>query len=147
MISPEILGIPQKLDPFVTEGKETWCKLIQDLTAVIDSSGMCLFTSFALGAPEYAALLASGTGFDFTPDELLATGERIWNIERLFNIKAGFTSKNDTLPPRLLKEPMPEGPAKGLVVMLDKMLPNYYKARGWDANGVPTKERLKKLGI
>jgi aldehyde:ferredoxin oxidoreductase len=147
MISPEILGIPQKLDPFVTEGKETWCKLIQDLTAVVDSSGMCLFTSFALGAPEYAALLASGTGFDFTPDELLATGERIWNIERLFNIKAGFTSKNDTLPPRLLKEPMPEGPAKGLVVMLDKMLPNYYKARGWDANGVPTKERLKKLGI
>jgi aldehyde:ferredoxin oxidoreductase len=147
MISPEILGIPQKLDPFVTEGKETWCKLIQDLTAVIDSSGMCLFTSFALGAPEYAALLASSTGFNFTPDELLTTGERIWNIERLFNIKAGFTSKEDTLPPRLLKEPMPEGPAKGLVVMLDKMLPNYYKARGWDANGVPTKERLKKLGI
>lgn len=147
MISPEILGIPQKLDPFVTEGKETWCKLIQDLTAVIDSSGMCLFTSFAIGAPEYAALLAPATGFDFTPDELLATGERIWNIERLFNIKAGLTSKDDTLPPRLLKEPMPEGPAKGLVVMLDKMLPKYYKARGWDANGVPTKETLRKLGI
>jgi aldehyde:ferredoxin oxidoreductase len=147
MISPEILGVPQKLDPLVTEGKETWCKLLQDLTAVIDSSGMCLFTSFALGAPEYASLLSSGTGFDFTPDEILATGERIWNIERLFNIKAGITSKQDTLPPRLLKEPMPEGPAKGFVVMLDKMLPNYYKARGWDANGVPTKERLRKLGI
>jgi aldehyde:ferredoxin oxidoreductase len=108
---------------------------------------MCLFTSFALGAPEYAALLAAGTGFDFTPDEIMVIGDRIWNIERLFNIKAGFTSEEDTLPPRLLREPMPEGPAKGKVVMLDKMLPNYYKTRGWDANGVPTKKKLKELGI
>ncbi|MEM3594581.1 MAG: aldehyde ferredoxin oxidoreductase C-terminal domain-containing protein, partial [Candidatus Jordarchaeaceae archaeon] len=62
-------------------------------------------------------------------------------------IKAGFTAEDDTLPKRLLKEPMPEGPAKGHVVELDKMLPKYYKVRGWDENGVPTKEKIKELGI
>lgn len=147
MISPEILGIPEKLDRFSIEGKEVWVKNFQDLTAVIDSSGMCLFTSFALGAQEYAALLASATGIDWTGDELMVIGDRIWNVERLFNIKAGFTAEDDTLPPRLLKEPMPEGPSKGYVVQLDKMLPKYYEVRGWDANGVPTKEKLEQLGI
>ncbi|MEX2704961.1 MAG: aldehyde ferredoxin oxidoreductase family protein [Candidatus Freyrarchaeum guaymaensis] len=147
LISPEILGIPEKLDRFSIEGKEVWVKNFQDLTAVIDSSGMCLFTSFALGAQEYAALLASATGIDWTGDELMVIGDRIWNVERLFNIKAGFTAEDDTLPPRLLKEPMPEGPSKGYVVQLDKMLPKYYEVRGWDANGVPTKEKLEQLGI
>jgi aldehyde:ferredoxin oxidoreductase len=147
MVSPEILGVPEKLDRFATEGKEVWVKNFQDLTAVIDSSGMCLFTSFALGAAEYTALLASATGFDYTPDEIMKIGDRIWNIERLFNIKAGFTSEDDTLPQRLLKEPMPEGPSKGYVVKLSEMLPKYYKVRGWDANGVPTKSKLKELGI
>ncbi|MEM2144690.1 MAG: aldehyde ferredoxin oxidoreductase C-terminal domain-containing protein, partial [Candidatus Jordarchaeaceae archaeon] len=147
MVSPEILGVPEKLDRFATEGKEVWVKNFQDLTAVIDSSGMCLFTSFALGATEYAALLASATGFNYTADEIMKIGDRIWNIERMFNIKAGFTSEDDTLPSRLLKEPMPEGPSKGYVVKLAEMLPKYYKVRGWDANGVPTKEKLKELGI
>ncbi len=147
MISPEILGIPEKLDRFATEGKETWVKNFQNLTAVIDSSGMCLFTSFALGAVEYASLLASGTGFDYTADEIMTIGDRIWNVERLFNIKAGFTSEDDTLPPRLLKEPMPEGASKGYVVYLDKMLPAYYKVRGWDENGEPTEKKIKELGI
>jgi len=147
MISPEILGIPEKLDRFATEGKEVWVKNFQDLTAVIDSIGMCLFTSFAIGAPEYTALLAAATGFDFTVEEVMKIGERIWNVERLFNIKAGFTAEDDTLPKRLLKEPMPEGPAKGHVVELDKMLPKYYKVRGWDENGVPTQEKIKELGI
>lgn len=148
MISPEILGVPEKLDRFAIEGKETWVKTFQDLTAVIDSSGMCLFTSFAIGAPEYAALLSTATGFkEWTADEIMVIGDRIWNVERLFNLKAGFTSEDDTLPPRLLKEPMPEGPAKGNVVPLDKMLPKYYQVRGWDAQGVPTNEKLKALGI
>lgn len=147
MISPEILGIPEKLDRFATEGKEVWVKNFQDLTAVIDSIGMCLFTSFAIGAPEYTALLAAATGINFTVEEVMKIGERIWNVERLFNIKAGFTAEDDTLPKRLLKEPMPEGPAKGHVVELDKMLPKYYKVRGWDENGVPTKEKIKELGI
>lgn len=148
MISPEILGVPEKLDRFATEGKESWVKTFQDLTAVIDSSGMCLFTSFAIGAPEYSALLSTATGIaEWTADEVMVIGDRIWNIEKLFNIKAGFTSEDDTLPPRLLKEPMPEGPTKGYVVKLAEMLPKYYKVRGWDANGVPTDAKLKELGI
>ncbi len=80
-------------------------------------------------------------------DELMKIGERIWNLERLFNLKAGFTGKDDTLPQRLLKEPISSGPAKGKVVELDKMLPEYYDLRGWDKEGVPTKQKLKELGL
>lgn len=149
MISPEILGVPQKLDPHdISEEKVKWVKLFQDLTAVIDSSGMCLFTSFALGADDYADLLNAATGFDFSTDEWLKNGERIWNLERLFNIKAGLNpAKEDTLPERLLEEPMPEGPHKGHVVRLSELLPKYYKVRGWDEKGYPTEERLKELNL
>ncbi len=147
MISPEILGVPEKLDPQELKGKPEWVKVFQDLTAVIDSAGMCLFTSFALGAPDYAALLTAVTGFEYTPEEALKAGERIWNLERLFNLKAGFTKADDTLPKRLLEEPMPDGPNKGQVAHIDKLLPEYYKVRGWDENGVPTEEKKKELGL
>ncbi|MDN5320343.1 MAG: aldehyde:ferredoxin oxidoreductase [Thermococcaceae archaeon] len=149
MISPEILGVPVKLDPHdVSEEKAKWVKIFQDLTAVIDSAGLCLFTSFALGAEDYADLLNAATGFDFTADEWLKAGERVWNIERIFNLKAGLIpEKDDTLPKRFLEEPMPEGPNKGHVVRLHELLPKYYKARGWDEKGYPTEEKLKELGL
>ena len=147
MISPEILGLPEKIDPFVTEGKAQWVKTFQDLTAVIDSEGLCLFTSFALGADDYAALLSAVTGVEYSVDEALKAGERVWNLERLWNLKAGLTKADDTLPERFLKTPMPEGAAKGQVVHLDVMLPEYYKLRGWDKDGVPTEERLEELGL
>ncbi len=147
MISPEILGSPQKLDPFETEEKAGWTKTFQDLTAVVDSSGICLFNTFAIGAPEILEYLKAATGVKMTLEELMKAGERIWNLERLFNLKAGISGKEDRLPDRLLKEPMPSGPAKGNVVKLEKMLPEYYELRGWDKEGVPTKERLKELGL
>ncbi|SHM72412.1 aldehyde:ferredoxin oxidoreductase [Caldanaerovirga acetigignens] len=147
MISPEILGVPEKLDRFSIEGKARWVKLFQDLTAAIDSLGMCLFTSFALDATDYAEIYNAATGSGFTPEELLEAGERIWNLERMFNIKAGVSPKEDTLPRRLLEEPMPEGPSKGYVHQLDKMLPEYYRLRGWDEDGNPTEETLRKLGV
>jgi len=147
MISPEILGSPEKIDPFVTEGKAQWVKTFQDLTAVIDSEGLCLFSSFALGGDDYAALLSAVTGVEYSVGEALKAGERIWNLERLWNLKLGLTKADDTLPPRFLKEPMPEGAAKGQIAHLDITLPEYYKLRGWDKNGVPTEERLKKLGL
>jgi aldehyde:ferredoxin oxidoreductase len=78
---------------------------------------------------------------------MLLTGERIWNLERLFNIKAGLTINDDSLPPRMLEEPIPEGPAKGLVHELSEMLPEYYKFRGWDKKGNPLAEKLEALGI
>ncbi len=147
MTSPEILGSPVKLDPFETKDKAQWDKTFQDLTAVVDSSGICLFNTFALGGAEILEYLKAATGINMDLDELMRTGERIWNLERLFNLKAGLTGKDDTLPPRLLKEPISSGPAIGRVVELDKMLPEYYQLRGWDAEGIPKKEKLKELGL
>ncbi|MEM0448077.1 MAG: aldehyde ferredoxin oxidoreductase family protein [Thermoplasmata archaeon] len=147
MISPEILGIPEKLDPLKVEGKGAYTKMFQDLTAVIDSSGLCLFTSFALGADDYKDLLNVVTGFDYSVEEMMLAGERIWNLERVYDLQAGFSGKDDTLPPRLLKEPMPYGPNKGSVVPLDKLLKEYYMERGWDEKGVPSQEKLKSLKL
>lgn len=146
-ISPEILGVPEQLDPLATENKARWDKAFQDITALVDSAGMCLFTTFALGAPEIVAMLVAATGIDYTVDTGVLAGERIWNLERLFNQAAGFTAADDTLAPRLLTEPMPDGPAKGKVVGLAEMLAEYYKLRGWDAQGVPAPETLERLGI
>lgn len=146
MISPEILAHPKQLDRFATEDKAAWTKGFQDLTAVIDSLGLCLFTSFALGAPDYAEMMSAATGTAITPEELVQKGERIWNIERMFNLAAGIGSDTDTLPPRLLNEPIADGPSKGEVARLDITLPEYYTLRGWD-NGIPTEEKLAELGL
>lgn len=148
LISPEVLGIPEKLDPWETEGKAKWGKIFQDLTAAIDSSGMCLFTSFALGADDYADMLKNGAGFDLNADSLLKAGDRIWNIERLFNLREGLDPvKDDTLPVRLLTEPIPGGPAKGKLSRVKEIIPEYYQLRGWDAKGVPTRAKLSELGL
>ncbi|QYZ79521.1 aldehyde ferredoxin oxidoreductase [Methanofollis formosanus] len=146
-ISPEVLGLPMKLDPAVTEGKAEILKIFQDLTAALSSSGTCLFSSFAIGADEIAAELKATTGVDYTPERIMAIGEKIWNMERIFNIKNGYTAADDTLPPRLLNEPIPRGPAKGQVSRVPEMLPQYYKVRGWDEKGVPTQEKLEELGL
>ncbi|MBU0618070.1 MAG: aldehyde ferredoxin oxidoreductase family protein [Planctomycetes bacterium] len=147
MISPEILGSPEKMDPYTPKGKAAMDIAFQDLTAALDSSGMCLFTTFSIGAPELLAMLKTSTGFDYNLDEMMQAGERIWNLERMFNLRAGFTKKDDTLPKRMLREPMPEGPAKGKTVPLEKMLGEYYRLRGWDAEGRPTKAKRAALGL
>lgn len=145
-ISPEILGIPQKIDPLTPEGKAQWVKIFQDFTCVVNSAVNCLFVTFEVGAKDYAELLSAITGWNLTEQDIMTIGERIYNHERVILNKYGFTGKDDTLPPRLLKEPMPEGPAKGQVVELDKMLKEYYELRGW-VDGKPTPEKLKELGI
>ena len=147
MVSPEILGLPEKLDKDTIEGKATWVKIFQDLTGVIDSVGMCLFSSFALGLSDYTAIVNAVTGFNYTDAELLACGDRIWNIERLQNLRTGMTAADDTFPERLLKVAISSGPSKGSKSLLAELLPLYYAERGWDAIGVPTPESLKKLGI
>ena len=146
MISPEILAHPQLLDRTKIDDKATWTKIFQDLTAVIDSMGMCLFTSFALGADNYANFLNAGTGTTHTVDSLLEVGERIYNLERLFNQKAGMKSEDDTLPKRLTDVPIVDGPSKGQKNQLNKMLPEYYAARGW-VNAFPTQETIVRLGL
>ena len=146
LISPEILGMPEQLDRLAIEGKAVWAKIFQDLTAVIDSMGMCLFTSFALGAPQYAELLNAGTGTEHTVESLLEAGERIYNIERMFNKEAGMKPEDDRLPKRLTEQPIVNGPSKGEISKIDITLPEYYAARGW-VDAFPTEETIKRLGL
>ncbi|NWG32366.1 MAG: aldehyde ferredoxin oxidoreductase family protein [Rhodocyclaceae bacterium] len=146
-VASEVLGIPVKTDPLVTEGKAALVKAFQDATAVFDSSGLCIFTSFAWGLPDIQPQIAAACEGDWSLEKLNEVGERIWNLERQFNLAAGFTAKDDDLPPRLKTEPAKTGPAKGLVNGIDKMKPEYYQLRGWDADGRPTGDTLKRLGL
>lgn len=147
MVSPEVLGIPVKMEPQATEGKATMLKAFQDLTAVVDSSGLCLFTTFAWGLADIQPQIQAACEGDWSPDRLLLVGERIWNLEREFNLAAGLTGKDDCLPPRLMKEEAKTGPQKGAVSKLGVMLPEYYAARGWTTEGVPTPETHARLGL
>ncbi len=147
MISVEVLGVPRLVDRFSTQNKAQLVKHQQDVFAVIDSLVVCKFTSFALWTEDYAELLSAVTGWDFTPKDLEVIGERIYNAERAFNVLSfGDGRQYDTLPKRLLQEPIPEGPAKGHVVRLEEMLEEYYRLRGWK-DGRPTRAKLEELGL
>ncbi|MFQ5784444.1 MAG: aldehyde ferredoxin oxidoreductase family protein [Alphaproteobacteria bacterium] len=146
-VASEVLGIPEKTDPLVSDGKAGLVKAFQDATAAVDSTGLCLFTTFAWTLDDFAPQVDAACEGEWTTERLLETGERIWNLERQFNLAAGFTGKDDSLPQRLLKEAAKTGPAKGKVSGLDKMLPEYYELRGWTTGGVPTNETIGRLGL
>lgn len=146
-IASEVLGIPVKTDPLEHEGKPELVKAFQDATAAFDSSGLCIFTTFAWGLADLAPQMQAAIGEEYTTEELEKIGERIWNMEREFNNRAGFTAKDDSLPPRLLKEACKTGPATGKVNMLADMMPKYYAARGWDKEGQPTAATRKRLSL
>ncbi len=146
-VASEVLGIPVKTDPLVTEGKADLVKAFQDATSVFDSAGVCVFTTFAWSLADLQPQLDAACEGGWSMEKLALVGERVWNMERLFNNAAGFTAKDDDLPPRLKTEAAKTGPAKGKVNGIDKMRPEYYKARGWDDKGVPTKETLARLGL
>jgi aldehyde:ferredoxin oxidoreductase len=146
-IASEVLGIPVKTDPLEHEGKPELVKAFQDATAAFDSSGLCVFTTFAWGLADLAPQMQAACDTGYTTEELEKIGERIWNMEREFNNAAGFTHKDDTLPKRLLTEAATSGPTKGKVSELAKMLPKYYEVRGWDAEGRPTAKTRERLGL
>ena len=146
-VASEVLGIPIKTDPLVTDGKPGLVQAFQDATAVFDASGLCIFSSFAWTLADVQPQIAAACEGDWSMEKLNLVGERIWNLEKQFNLAAGLSKKDDDLPPRLKTEPAKTGPAKGLVSGLDKMLPEYYALRGWDAEGVPKKETLARLGL
>ncbi len=146
-VASEVLGIPEKTDPLVSEGKAGLVKAFQDATAVFDSAGICVFTSFAWSLEDVAPQIDAACDGDWSVDKLLEVGERIWNLERNFNNAAGFSAADDKLPERLVKDAAKTGPAKGLTNQLDKMLPEYYELRGWTTDGVPTNETLSRLGL
>ncbi|MBC8485490.1 MAG: aldehyde ferredoxin oxidoreductase family protein [Bacteroidetes bacterium] len=147
LISTEALTTPFAVNRFESKGKPGLTKLYQDLTATIDSMVACLFTSFALNPDLYANLVGSVTGIEMDGKALLKTGERIWTIEKLFNLREGKSRKDDTLPKRLLDEPLPSGLSKGYKIEFDAMLNEYYQVRGWTNEGIPTSEKLEELGL
>ncbi|MCJ7623827.1 MAG: aldehyde ferredoxin oxidoreductase C-terminal domain-containing protein [Anaerolineaceae bacterium] len=151
----EAFGVPEKIDPLTIDGKPRMVKVFEDAFTVIDSAGLCVFLSVRnmfedrvdLWPVPLTKTINMATGAGYTEGTLMKAGERIFNLERLFLLNAGFTKKDDTLPARMLEEPIPDGGAKGHVVELDQMLPEFYKERGWDENGVPMPDKLKELGI
>ncbi|MFN3737963.1 aldehyde ferredoxin oxidoreductase family protein [Hydrogenophaga sp.] len=146
-IASEVLGIPVKTDPVESEGKPELVKAFQDATAAFDSSGLCVFTTFAWGVADLAPQLQAACGEQYTTEELEKIGERIWNMEREFNNAAGFTKADDSLPKRLLTEAAKTGASKGMVSKLPEMLPKYYAVRGWDSEGRPTADTKARLGL
>ncbi|UCH22193.1 MAG: aldehyde ferredoxin oxidoreductase family protein [Deltaproteobacteria bacterium] len=151
----ELLGVPFNVDPLTWKDKPPIVAKWQDVFAVIDSAGLCVFfTVRYLLEPTLEArpigimeLLNAATGVGYTLEELEKAGERIVNAERLYLKRAGFSRKDDSLPPRITNEPLPDGPAKGMVCHLDEMLEAYYKIRGWSADGIPTEKKLRALGL
>jgi aldehyde:ferredoxin oxidoreductase len=139
------IAVPNKLDPLKSEGKPKRVIFLQNFyAATVDSLVTCKFSTFALSVNDFIDLINPLTGWNWSVEESLKVGERIYNLERKFNIREGV--KGDTLPKRLLETPMPEGPAKGYTVNLKPMLKEYYELRGW-VDGIPTKEKLEELGI
>jgi len=147
MLGPELLGAPKMLDRHASSGKAGILIVIQHTNAVIDSIGMCKFVNFAIGDDFFARLMRAVTGVKYEVQDLQLAGERIWNLERLYNLRAGFSREDDTLPPRFLSEPLKEGGSAGHVVHLDEMLAEYYRFRGWTSEGVPTSKKLETLGL
>jgi aldehyde:ferredoxin oxidoreductase len=139
MINPEILGAPEALNRFAPDQKSIDMLIaFQNGVATMDSSLVCQFVTFSMWMQEFANLLNPITGWNYTAESLDAIGGKIWDLEKKFNLREGFTKKDDTLPTRILEEPIPAGPAAGHTAKegMD-LLDQYYKTRGWDSQGKP----------
>src|SRR5512143_2773493 len=147
MLGLEVLGLPKLIDRFQVQGKSGYVILHQNTAAAIDSLVICKFTHMGVAEEYFARVLSSVTGVPYATGDLIKAGERTYNLERLYNIREGFTRADDTLPSRLLNEAVPAGPSKGWVNQLEPMLVEYYRARGWDQNGVPQAKKLADLQL
>ena len=146
-VASEILGIPVKTEPGDAEGKPELVKAFQDATAVVDSAGLCIFTTFAWGMDNIAPQIDAACEGDWSVEKCLEAGERIWNMERIFNQAAGFTADDDKLPKRMMEEAIKSGPTEGQVSRMGEMLPKYYEIRGWNPAGEVTDETRKRLSL
>ncbi len=146
MIGEEIFGVPKLFDRFKANGKAQLVKRSQERNAYLDSLIICKFSSFALDENFFSRFLRSTTGIEYTVSDLHTVGERIYNLERLFNVKAGFDRDNDRLPDRFSK-PLKEGASADNVFDMEKMLDDYYEVMGWDKRGIPKKSTLERLDI
>lgn len=147
LLAMELLSAPKKIDRFTLGGKADLLALKQHQATVEDCLVVCRFAGFAIGFDFLARFTTAVTGIDMNISHLLEIGERIYNLERMFNLREGLTKADDTLPPRFLNEPFKEGYSKDKVVPIESLLKDYYAVRKWDKNGIPTIEKLKSLGI
>ena len=150
----ELFGVGKKIDGLTYDGKASLTKHFQDVFTIIDSAGLCVFVAvrYTLDTlngyipTRVTEMINHATGSDYTPESLLEAAERVYTLERLFLTKAGLSRADDTLAPRMM-EPMPAGPIQGETFELDRLLDDYYVERGWDENGIPTREKLEALGV
>jgi aldehyde:ferredoxin oxidoreductase len=136
------------MDPHTPLGKSEWVAHEQNRTTAHDNTGICLFVGGAGGPLEsLVPCTAAATGVSYTMDDFVRLGERTWNLERLWNLRAGLTRADDSLPQRLTHQAHVAGPSAGVTVRLHEMLPVYYSERGWDEQGIPTTAKLMELGL
>jgi len=121
---------------------------LQNLMSLCDALGVCKFAVLTGMRPLLLVdWLNSITGWNFDLDGFMKTGERLYNLKRLFNVRLGIRRKDDTLPVRLLLQPRGTGGAAKELPDLDTMLRDYYEYRGWNEEGIPTHEKLSELGL
>lgn len=147
LVALEVLGVPKKIDRFTVRGKSDLLFLKQNQSAVEDSLVVCKFVGYALGFEFQARFLSTLLDKKISITDLITIGERIYTLERLFNVREGFSRKDDTLPKRFLETPLQKGPSNNRLVPLKDLLNEYYEVRNWDENGIPTDELLEKLAL
>jgi aldehyde:ferredoxin oxidoreductase len=143
----ELLNVHSDMESWETEGKPELVKEYQDMTAAMDSLGFCNWPLLGLKFTNLVPMTNAVLGSQYKAPDLMEIGERVWNMERLFNSSAGFTAEDDRLPDRFTKDPLPSGPAEGQISKVPEMLPQYYEVRGWSAEGIPLEETLERLGL
>ena len=135
-----------RLTRFSFEGVPQFVKASQDERAACYSLVVCDFLPFDI--PEMVEMLNAATGFDYTEESYLSTGERIWNLTRMFNVREGISAADDVLPKRFMEEAAPKGDPKGILIKdrdFEAAKKEYYSLRGWNSNGIPTTEKLREL--
>jgi aldehyde:ferredoxin oxidoreductase len=149
-----IYGMPPEEISRSWQGKAMMCRWFEDLYSLCNALGFCFFTAgskLAWGPTTMSKLYSTCTGLDMTPEGMVELGERVFTIFKAFTIREGLSRKEDTLPERFFKEPLPEGPAKGKVLSrtaIEDFLDEYYKLRGWDKKtGLPPIEKFNALGL
>ncbi|MCP4681876.1 MAG: aldehyde ferredoxin oxidoreductase family protein [Desulfobacterales bacterium] len=146
-VAMEVMGSPAPLDPIEEKGKAMAAKAMQDMTGAWDATGLCLFATLGIEVDDALAMLFGATGQFYDLMGFIKAGERIFNIQRLFNLKAGVKKEDEKLPDRFYEEPLPGGSNAGAVLSLEDAMSVYYNLRGWDKDHVPYRGKLNTLGL
>ncbi|MCS7140270.1 MAG: aldehyde ferredoxin oxidoreductase family protein [Candidatus Nezhaarchaeota archaeon] len=145
-IAFEVIGVPSLVNRFSSFEKPSLVKYTQDLASVYDCLLMCKHFAIEFDEGSLSSILSTITGIDFSKEELLMVGERLWALARLFNVREGFSAKDDRLPLKLLV-PLDKGPVANKVPPINEMIEQYYAVRDWSPDGTPTEELLERLGL